>query len=85
MIREGTGFKSNSTGETFSVRQHITCRSNNIIYLVTCRECGKQGVGSTTNFFQRISNYLSHIEAKYNEGTTVAHFLRVIALLITSV
>ena len=74
VIREGTRFKSSSTGETFRVRQHITCRSNNIIYLVTCRECGKQVVGSTTNFFQRISNYLSHIEAKYNEGTIAAHF-----------
>ena len=33
-----------------------------------------QGVGSTTNVFQRISNYLSHIEVKYNEGTIAAHF-----------
>ena len=74
VIREGIRFKSNSTGETFRIRQHITCRSNNIIYLVTGRECRKQGVGSTTNVFQRISNYLSHIEVKYNEGTIVAHF-----------
>ena len=31
-------------------------------------------MGSTTNFLQRISNYLSHIEVKYNEGTIAAHF-----------
>ena len=70
----GEWFKSNSTGETFRIRQHITCRSNNIIYSVTCREFWKQGVESTTNFPQRISNYLSHIEVKYNEGTIAAHF-----------
>ena len=46
----GTRFKSSSTGETFRIRQHITC------------------------FFQRISNYLSQIEVKYNEGTIAAHF-----------
>ena len=52
---------------------------------MTCREYGKQGVGSTTKFVQRISNYLSHIEVKYNEGTIAVHFLKVTALLITSV
>ena len=31
-------------------------------------------MGSTTNFSQRISNYSSHIEAKYNEGTIAEHF-----------
>ena len=34
---------------------------------------GSRG-GSTTNFFQRISNSLSHIEVKSNEGTIAAHF-----------
>ena len=31
-------------------------------------------MGSTTNFFQRISSYLSHIKVKYNEGTIPSHF-----------
>ena len=31
-------------------------------------------MGSTTNFFQRLANYLSHTEVKYNEGTIAAHF-----------
>ena len=30
-------------------------------------------MGSTTNFFLRISSYLSHSEVKYNEGTIAAH------------
>ena len=73
IVREGTRFKSNSNEEIFRIRQNVTCRSNNVICVVTRRECGKQGVGSAANFFQRISNYLSHIEVKY-EGTIAVHF-----------
>ena len=80
VLQERTKFKSNSTKETFKIRENINCRSNNIIYLVTCEKCGKQGVGSTINLFQKISNYLSHIQSKYNEGAIAAHFFREIAL-----
>ena len=31
-------------------------------------------MGSTINLFQRISNYLSHIQSKYKEGAIAAHF-----------
>ena len=74
VLQEGIKFKSNSTKEMFKIRENISCRSSNIIYLVTCQKCGKQGVGSTIDLFQRISNYLSHIESKYNERATAAHF-----------
>ena len=56
------------------IRENINCRSNNIIYLVTFENCRKQGDGSTIIFFQRISNYLSHIQSKYNEGAITADF-----------
>ena len=46
-----------------------------IIYLVTCRACGMQGVGHTTNFQSRISNYLSHICKRKPTCNTVRHFL----------
>ena len=71
--QEGIKFKSNSTKETFTIRESIKCRSSNIIYLVTCQKFGKQGVGSTFDLFQTISNYLSHIQSKYNEGAIAAH------------
>ena len=83
VLQEGTKFRSNSTKETFKIRENINCRSNNIIYLVTCEKCGKQGVGSTINLFQRISNYLSHIQSKYNEGAIAAHFFRGIVIYMT--
>ena len=34
--KEVSKFKSNSTKETFKIRENINCRSNNIIYLVNC-------------------------------------------------
>ena len=35
VIKEGMSFTSNQTDETYNIRQHINCRSENIIYLVT--------------------------------------------------
>ena len=43
VLQEGTHFRSNVTGERFRIKQEINCRSKNIIYVVKCRACGKQG------------------------------------------
>ena len=71
VLQEGTHFRSNVTGERFRIKQEINCRSKNIIYLVTCRACGKQGLGRTTAFQSRISNYTSHICKKEPSCSTV--------------
>ena len=55
-------FKSVQTGQSFKIRQSINCQSKDIIYLVNCVKCNLQGVGSTTQFHKRISNYFSHIK-----------------------
>ena len=47
----------------FKIRQRITCKSRNIIYLVTCAKCKSQGVGHSTQFAKRISNYFSLIKS----------------------
>ena len=49
VLEENTEFKSTQTGERYKIRQDIDCKSENIIYLVTCKKCGFQGVGSYTN------------------------------------
>ena len=41
-----------------------TCLKPNLIYLITCKVCGKQGVESTEYLPARISNYYSHIKKK---------------------
>ena len=74
VLQEGKHFWSNVTGENFRIKQEINCRSKNIIYLVTCRACGKQGVGRTTAFQSRISNYISHICKHEPTCSTVKHF-----------
>ena len=43
VLQEGAHFRSNVTGVKFRIKQEINCRSKNIIYLVTCKACGKQG------------------------------------------
>ena len=74
VLQEGTHFRSNVTGEKFRMKQEINCRSKNIIYLVTCGACGKQGIGRTTAFQSRISNYISHICNHEPTCSTVKHF-----------
>ena len=65
IMEETTSFKSKATKEKYKIRQNINCRSKNIIYLVECKKCGKQGVGSTGEFALRISNYITRIENKH--------------------
>ena len=71
VMEEATNFRSKATKEKYKISQNISCKSKNIIYLVECKKCSKQGVGSTGEFAPRISNYITHIENKH-EMTCVA-------------
>ena len=39
-------FSSAQTGKTYFVRQKLSCNSSNVIYLVHCKRCNLQYVGS---------------------------------------
>ena len=39
--------KSSYTGRTYKGKMNVTCKSNNLIYCITCRICDKQYVGQT--------------------------------------
>ena len=44
------------------------CNSRNVVYLITCKTCRKQYVGSTTTKFRlRCNNYKSNFD-KYGKG-----------------
>ena len=58
VLEEGSVFYSKSTGERYTIRQNIDCRSKNVIYLVNCKKCRMQGVGKSEDFKTRISNYI---------------------------
>ena len=50
-------FSSVQTGKTYFVRQKLSCNSANVIYLVHCKKCNLQYVGSTkTEFKVRFRN-----------------------------
>ena len=67
-------FKSTSNGQSFKIRQKIDCKSQNITYLITCKICNIQGVGHTSKFSSRISNYFSYIKQKKKTCSIVNHF-----------
>ena len=43
VMEEGDSFASRVTGERYKIRNKINCESKNVIYLVECKKCGKQG------------------------------------------
>lgn len=67
-------FVSHITGKKFLIRQHINCKSKNVIYLIDCKKCHMQYVGETGRFLgERICDHLSCI--RLNKTTPVSiHF-----------
>lgn len=65
-------FTSTSTGRTYSITQILSCKSKNVIYLVTSKKCNGQYVGSTSNDFKTTSP-LSRITKK-RACEVVIHF-----------
>jgi hypothetical protein len=46
-ISTASTIKCTVSGETFSTKFNVTCRSSNLIYCITCKTCSKQYVGQT--------------------------------------
>ena len=45
----------------YKIRGFLTCNTNNIIYLIACKCCGKQYIGSATSFKERFRIHKSGI------------------------
>ena len=55
-------FANNEDSDTFKVREglHLDCNSEKVMYLITCKKCQKQYVGSCiTRFGTRFNKYRS--------------------------
>ena len=63
-MEEGDSFASKVTGERHKIRQQKNCESKNVVYLVECKKCGEQRVGSTEDFKPISFNYISDIFLK---------------------
>ena len=69
--------------DTYKIKEglHFDCNSENVIYLITCKKCKKQYIGScVTRFHTRFNNYCS-CHRKFCRGHSVtqvsfhAHFM----------
>ena len=73
-VREGDTVVSNATGRKFKIKRDTTCESNNVIYVVFCKVCKFQGVGSTTKWKPRLRNYKSQIKKSVGACRINRHF-----------
>ena len=69
-------FTSHTTGQKFKMKFAASCKSSNIIYLITCRRCGQQYVGETGQLLhRRINGHRYNIVHRRTEDSPVAeHF-----------
>ena len=50
---ESSHFRSTNTQKKYKIHQNLSCNSNYIIYLATCKKCLGQYVGKSTQLFKR--------------------------------
>ena len=69
-------FSSHTTGKVFRVNFRPSCKSSNVIYLITCRRCGLHYVGETGQpLHMRINGHWYDIAHRRTEESPVAqHF-----------
>ena len=62
-------FVSQTNKKTFKIKSaSLNCNSSNVVYLFTCKTCGKQYVGSTTTKFRTRFNNYKQAEKYFNSG-----------------
>ena len=65
IINETKKFRSTNTGKEYKIKQRVTCDSEYVIYLGTCKKCDGQYVGkSQTPFKRRHSNHKQEVKKK---------------------
>ena len=70
----GTTIDITQTSTTFHIKQHITCKSDNVIYCVTCKKCLAQYIGETEQeIHARQRGHLSDIKSN-KDLPYVRHF-----------
>ena len=67
-------FRCTVTGNTYFIKDNLSCDSCNVIYLITCSNCRKQYVGSAKNFKQRFRIHKSYIKTNKNRCGTARYF-----------
>ena len=70
----GNKFKCKVIGRVYSVRGSLSCNSPNVIYIISCKNCGDQYVGSATDFKARFRIHKSKIKTKKDRCVAARHF-----------
>ena len=66
-IVEGDSFWSKNTGRQYTVKSHeavMTCATKHVIYLISCKKCGVQYVGETS---QALRNRMNNHRQRLNQ------------------
>ena len=79
----GDEFESHVTKKKYKINFNFNCNSINVIYLLSCKVCGLQYVGTTTTRFrERFNQYKSNINL-YRQGrrglmqeSVISHFFK---------
>ena len=75
---ESKSFLSFQTGKKYTIHSRLSCDSKNLIYLVSCKKCRLQYVGSTTTDFRiRFRNHKSAMLTKKTTCEVAIHFTRI--------
>ena len=84
ILHQGDTFESSSTGKQYKINFSFNCNSRNVVYLLTCKICEKQYVGSTvTKFRSRFNQYKSNInlygkgQSGFMQETLIEHFFQI--------
>ena len=61
----GTTFSSHKNGKMYKIQGRHCCTSSYVVYLLSCKNCGQQYVGQTSNtLHSRLTSRLSDIRKK---------------------
>ena len=74
-FQETNYFESFVTGRKYTIKESLSCISENVIYLASCNKCKLQYVGSTTNQFKvRFRNHKSSMKTNKKTCEVAVHF-----------
>ena len=70
-----TSITSHHNSKTHNIKQSVTCKSNNVCYLIDCSKCKQQYVGETElEFHCRMNNHKSDTRLENKSNGMVRHF-----------
>ena len=71
-ISKGTSFSCNVSGKQYSMSSSFNCDCSGVVYLLGCKVCGKQYVGSNFTSSRTRFNIYESSSRKFSGGMSVA-------------